>query len=156
MQVNSMKLYYAWDIKTLMSESNLKNVVHNICGDKVIMSGEDIKKFVFHDSAVHEQTLNEYFDRIGMKNEENVNFDDFVNRIKKNCKLKEKYEGKVKVKKQESRYEFKGPVIVEDEEKVEDEDGENSPRKRYKIGQEGEINSWKKYKEDENEKENGA
>ena len=96
-----------------MSESNLKNVFHTICGDKVIMSGEDIKKFVFHDSAVHEQTLNEYFDQI-VKYEENVNFDDFVNMIKNNCKLKEKDEGKAKTKKQESRYEFKGPVIVED------------------------------------------
>ena len=60
------------------------------------MNGEDIKKFVFHDSAVHEQTLNEYFDQIGMKYEENVNFDDFVNMIKNNCKLKEKDEGKAK------------------------------------------------------------
>ena len=49
-----------------------------------------------------------------MKYEENVNFDDFVNMIKNNCKLKEKDEGKAKAKKQESRYEFKGPVIVED------------------------------------------
>ena len=45
---------------------------------------------------------------------------------------------------------------MEDEEKVEVEDGENSPRKRYKIDQEGKINSRKKYKEDENEKENGG
>ena len=97
-----------------MSESNFKNIFHTISGDKVIMSGEDIKKFMFHDSAVHEQTLNEYFDRIGMKYEENVNFDDSVNMIKNNCKLKEKDEGKTKTKKRESRYEFKGPVIVED------------------------------------------
>ena len=53
---------------------------------------------MLHDSAVHEQTLNEYFDRIGMKYEENVNFDDFVNMIKNNCKLKEKDEGKAKAK----------------------------------------------------------
>ena len=50
----------ACDFKTLMNESNLKNVFHPICDDKDIMSGEDIKKFVFHDSAVHEQTLNEW------------------------------------------------------------------------------------------------
>ena len=104
-----------------MSESNLKNVFYTICGDKVIMSGEDIKKFVFHDSAVHEQILNEYFDGIGMKYEENVNFNDFVNLIKNNCKLKEKDEGKTKTKKQESRYEFKGPVIVEKEDSVSDD-----------------------------------
>ena len=101
------------------------------------MSGEDIKKCVLHDLVVHEQTLNEYFDQIDMKYE--VNFDDFFNMIKNTCKLKEKDEGKTRAKKQESRYAFKGPVIVEDEEKVEDEDRENSPRKRYK------------YIEDENE-----
>ena len=42
--------------------NHIENVYHAICGDKDIMSGEDIKKFVFHDSVVHEQTLNEYFD----------------------------------------------------------------------------------------------
>ena len=98
------------------------------------MSGEDNKKCVLHDLVVHEQTLNEYFDQIDMKYE--VNFDDFFNMIKNTCKLKEKDEGKTRAKKQESRYAFKGPVIVEDE------DGENSPRKRYK------------YIEDENEKVN--
>ena len=40
--------------------NQIENVYHAICGDKDIMSGEDIKKFVFHDSVVHEQTLNEY------------------------------------------------------------------------------------------------
>ena len=104
----------ACDIKTLISESNLKNVFHVIFDDKDIMSREDIKKFVFHDSVVHEQTLNEYFDQIGMKYEENAYFDNFFNMIKNNCKLKEEDEGKAKVKKQESRHEFKGPVIVED------------------------------------------
>ena len=68
-----------------------------------------------------------------MKYEENVNLDDFFNMNKNNCKLKEKEEGKTRAKKQESRYAFKGPVIVEGEEKVEDEDRENSPRKRYKY-----------------------
>ena len=127
-----------------MSESNLKNVFHTICGDKAMMSWEDIKKSVLHDSVVHEQTLNEYFDQIYMKYEKNVTFYDFFNMIKNTCKLKEKDEGKTKAKKQESIYAFKGPVIVEDAEKVEDEDGENSPMKRYK------------YIENENEKENWA
>ena len=121
-----------------MSESNLKNVFNALCGDKDMMSGEDIKKCVFHDSVVHEQTLNEYFDQIDMKYEKNVTLDVFFNMIKNTCKLKEKDEGKTRVKKQESRYAFKGPVIVEDEE------GENRAMKRYK------------YIEDENEKENWA
>ena len=40
-------------IKKLLSESNLKNVFHAICGDKNLMSGEDIKKFIFHDAKLH-------------------------------------------------------------------------------------------------------
>ena len=123
-----------------MSESNLKNVFHVVCGDKDTMTGEDIKKFVFHDSVVHEQTLNEYFDQLGMKLEDKITFDDFSNMIKNNCKLKEKDEVKINKKRQESRYAFKGPVIVEDEEKVEDEDGGMSPRKKYK---EDEEKNWK-------------
>ena len=102
------------------------------------MNWEDIKKSVLHDSVVHEQTLNEYFDQIDMKYEKNLTFDDLINMLKNTCKLKEKDEGKTRAKKQESRYIFKGPVIVEDEE------GENRPMKRYK------------YIEDENEKENWA
>ena len=54
--------------------------------------------------------------------------------IKNNTKLggkeKEKDESKIKHKKHESRYAFKGPVI--DEEKADEEDGAISPRKKYK------------------------
>jgi serine/threonine protein kinase len=132
----------ACDIQKLMSESNLKNVFHVVCGDKDTMTGEDIKKFVFHDSVVHEQTLNEYFDQLGMKLEDKITFDEFFNMIKNNCKLKEKDEVKINKKRQESRYAFKGPVIVE-EEKVEDEDGGISPRKKYKEDEEEENGKGK-------------
>ena len=50
-----------------MSESNLKNVIKVLYGDKAMMNGEDIKKCV-----LHEQTLNEYFDQIDKKYEKNV------------------------------------------------------------------------------------
>ena len=46
---------------------------------------EDIKKFAFHDSVAYKQTLNEYFDKTGMKFEKNVAFDDFFNMIINNC-----------------------------------------------------------------------
>ena len=110
----------ACDVKTLMSESNLKNVFHAICGDREIMTGEDIKKFVFHDSLVHEQTLKEFFDQIGMKMEDTLTFDDFFNMIKNNTKFNNKNEDKGKYKRAESRYAFKGPVI---EEKEDEEEG---------------------------------
>ena len=101
----------ACDIKTLMSESNLKHVFHAICGDKDIMTGEDIKKFVFHDSIVHEQTLNKYFEQIGMKIENNVNFEDFFNMIKINTKLMEKVETKPKSKKKNQNKHLKVPLL---------------------------------------------
>ena len=116
----------ACDIQKLMTESNLKNVFHAICGDKEIMSGEDIKKFVFHDLVVHEQTLNEYFAQIGVSIDSNITFDDFFKMIKNNTKLGGQEEVKSKHKKKESKYSFKGPVIEEGDE----EDGDISPRRK--------------------------
>ena len=130
----------ACDIKKLLTENNLKNVFHAVCGDKDIMTGEDIKRFVFHDSLVQDQTLKEYFEQIGLNIDDKINFDDFSNMIKNNCKYKSKEEQKLKFKKKESKYAFTGPVITEDEEKLEDDDGAASPRKKFK----------------EDEKENGA
>jgi len=94
----------ACDIQKLMTESNLKNVFHAICGDKEIMSGEDIKKFVFHDLVVHEQTLNEYFAQIGVSIDSNITFDDFFKMIKNNTKLGGQEEVKSEHKKKESKY----------------------------------------------------
>ena len=131
------------DIKSLMNESNLKNVFHSICGDKDIMTGEDIKKFVFHDVAVPQQTLKEYFDQIGMNITDNISFDEFSDMIKDNTKLrvkdkeakdKEKSEFNKKIKKKESKYAFKGPVIEEDNQ---EEEGDISPKRHYK---EDEVN----------------
>ena len=131
----------ACDVKKLMNESNLKNVFHAICGDRDIMTGQDIKRFVFQDSLIHEKTLNDFFDQIGIKIDDNITFEDFSDCIKNNCKIKGKEEKeeqpKMKYKKQESRYAFKGPVILESEEKEEDDKaGPNSPRKKYKEDEE--------------------
>ena len=113
----------ACDIQKLMNESNLKNVFHAICGDRDIMTGQDMKNFVFHDAVVHEHILNEYFDQIGMKIDDSITFNDFFNMIKNNTKV-----GGVrpKYKKQESRYLYTGPVIDEGDE----EEGDVSPRKK--------------------------
>ena len=113
----------ACDIKALLSESNLKNVFHAICGDKDSMSGEDVKKFIFHDAKVNEQALKEYFDSFGMKYEDNVKFEDFYDMIRKNKKLGHKK----KKKKKMSKYLFQGPVISEakGEEEQESDDEKN-------------------------------
>ena len=104
----------ACDIKTLLSEKNVKNVFHAICGDKNLMSGEDIKRFVFHGAKIKEEALKEYFDSFGMKYETSIDFDEFYRMIKKNKKYAPK-----KKKKKKSKYLFEGPVIDEDEKEEE-------------------------------------
>ena len=87
------------------------------------MTGENIKKFVFHDAVVHEQTLKEYFDQIGMKIEDSITFDDFFKMIKDNTQFGGA-KNKTMYKRKESKYAFKGPVIDEGDE----EDGDVTPR----------------------------
>ena len=128
----------ACDIKKLMNDNNLKNVFPAICGVKEIMTAEDIKWFVFHDSLVNEQILKEYFNQIGITIEDQINFDDFSNMINNNCKYKAKDEQKLKFYKKESKYAFTGPVIAEDEEKLEEDDvelvlGRNLRRMKKKM-----------------------
>ena len=105
------------DIKKLMTEPNLKNAFHAICGDKNIMTGEDIKKFVFHDLIVKEQTLKEYFDSFGMKYEDSIGFDDFFNMMKNNQKLKE--DENMEKNDKNKKFEYKGVTI---DEKIEEEE----------------------------------
>ena len=112
----------ACDIQALLSESNLKNVFHVICGDKELMSGEDIKKFIFKETKINEQALKEFFDSFGMKYENSIKFEEFSDMIKKNKKLGHKK--KAKSKKKISKYLFNGPVINEaqgDEEQESDD-----------------------------------
>jgi len=107
------------DIKKLINEANLKNIFHVICGDKEIMTGQDIKNFVFHDTIVREETLNEYFESFGMKFEDSIGFDDFFNMIKNNQKL-----GKKEKNEKNKKFEFKGDII--DEKAEEEENGGNN------------------------------
>ena len=103
------------DINKLINEPNLKNVFHVICGEKELMTGQDIKNFVFHDSIVRDETLKEYFDSFGMKFEDSIGFDDFFKMIKNNQKLGKSEKNK--------KFEFKGVVI--DEKAEEEENGGN-------------------------------
>ena len=148
----------ACDIQSLLSESNLKNVFHAICGDKELMSGEDIKKFIFHDKIIKEQAKKEFFDSFGMKYENSIKFEEFADMIKKNKKLGQKK--KSKTKKKMSKYVFNGPVINEaqgDEEQESDDvknniEGDNEEEENEKeddkennnINNKEEINNDKK------------
>ena len=137
------------DIKKLMNEPNLKNAFHAICGDKELMNGEDIKKFVFHDAIVKEQTLKEYFDSFGMRYEESIGFNDFYNMMKNNQKLKtdENLEKNEKNKK----FEFKGVVI---DEKAEEEENGGLGDNEEVIENGSDKFKIRKDKEEKNENEN--
>ena len=134
----------ACDIKTLLSEKNLKNVFHAICGDKNLMSGEDIKRFVFHDAKITDEALKEYFDSFGMKYESSIDFDDFYRMIKRNKKYTQK-----KKKKKESKYIFQGPVIDEDE-KEEDQQSNDDVKEENDVDNEEENESEDNKENDEN------
>jgi calcium-dependent protein kinase len=129
------------DINKLINEPNLKNVFHVICGEKELMTGQDIKNFVFHDSIVRDETLKEYFDSFGMKFEDSIGFDDFFKMIKNNQKL-----GKTEKNK---KFEFKGVVI---DEKAEEE--ENGGKIDNEEVVENGSGKFKINKEKENAKEN--
>jgi Ca2+-binding EF-hand superfamily protein len=117
----------ACDIKALLNESNLKNAFHAISGNKETITGEDIKKFIFQDTAVEENTLKEYFEQFGMKYGDTIIFDEFFNMIKRNRKLRH-HEKKKGNKKKSSKFVFEGPVI--DEEKGEEEYEEDNENKK--------------------------
>ena len=136
----------ACDIKTLLSEKNVKNVFHAICGDKNLMSGEDIKRFVFHGAKVTEEALKEYFDSFGMKYETSIDFDEFYRMIKKNKKYAPK-----KKKKKKSKYLFEGPVIDEDEK--EEDSQSNDDMKEENDGDNEEENEKEDNEENNENKE---
>ena len=136
----------ACDIKTLLSEKNVKNVFHAVCGDKNLMSGEDIKRFVFHGAKIKEEALKEYFDSFGMKYETSIDFDEFYRMIKKNKKYAPK-----KKKKKKSKYLFEGPVIDEDEK--EEEAQSNDDIKEENDGDNEEENEKEDNEENNENKE---
>ena len=142
----------ACDIKALLSESNLKNVFHAICGDKDSMSGEDVKKFIFHDAKVNEQALKEYFDSFGMKYEDNVKFEDFYDMIRKNKKLGHKK----KKKKKMSKYLFQGPVISEAKGEEEQESDDEKNENDNDIDGDNEEENEKEDKEDKDDNNNNV
>ena len=80
------------DKNSLLTEENLKNAFLAISGgeEKEFISGNDIKKFIFHDTNIQEQTFNDYLGQFGMKIDDKINFEQFYDMIKNDIKLKEK------------------------------------------------------------------
>ena len=126
----------ACDIKSLLTESNLRNAFHSISGNKETITGEDIKKFIFHDSVVEENTLKEYFDQFGMKYGDTIIFDEFFHMIKRNKKLRNHEKRKKNFRKKSSKFVFTGPVINEElgeEENEEDSKIDEKKENEHKL-----------------------
>jgi serine/threonine protein kinase len=138
----------ACDIKSLLNESNLKNAFHAISGNKETITGEDIKKFIFQDSEVDDNTLKEYFEQFGMKYGDTIIFEEFFNMIKRNRKLRH-HEKKKGTKRKSSKFVFEGPVI--DEEKGEEEYEEDLNVNENKKGNNIEDNYGDNEEEDEDD-----
>ena len=138
----------ACDIKSLLNESNLKNAFHAISGNKETITGEDIKRFIFQNSEVDDNTLKEYFEQFGMKYGDTIIFEEFFNMIKRNRKLRH-HEKKKGNKKKSSKFVFEGPVI--DEEKGEEEYEEDNENKK---GNNNEDNDGDNEEEDEDDDDN--
>ena len=79
----------ACDKKSLLTEENLKNTFLALSGgeEKESINREDIKKFIFHDSNIQDNILNEYLEQFGMKLDEKMNFEQFSDIIKNNKNL---------------------------------------------------------------------
>jgi calcium-dependent protein kinase len=80
------------DKNSLLTEENLRNTFLAISGgeEKEFINKDDIKKFIFRDSNIHEQIFNEYLEQFGMQKDDKINFDQFYDIIKNDKKLNNK------------------------------------------------------------------
>ena len=80
------------DKNSLLTEENLKNTFLALSAgeEKEFITGNDIKKFIFHDSTIQEQIFNDYLKQFGMKIDDKINFEQFYDMIKNDTKLNEK------------------------------------------------------------------
>ena len=81
----------ACDRNSLLTEENLKNAFMTLSGGegKEFINGKNIKKFIFHDTDIQEDILNEYLEQFGMKKDEKINFEQFCDILRNNIKLNE-------------------------------------------------------------------
>ena len=113
------------DKDALLSNENIKSVFNSIIGrdgDNVI-TAEDIKKFIFHDNNIDENTFNEYLGQFGMKKDDTLKFDDFFDMIKNGKKFNEKTkEIKVNGIKKKINPNYESSTIIEEAVNEENED----------------------------------
>ena len=79
------------DKDLLLTEENLKNTFLALCcgEEKEFITSEDIKKFIFKDSVIKEQSFNDFLRQFGMRKNDKMNFQQFYDIIKNDKKLHE-------------------------------------------------------------------
>jgi calcium-dependent protein kinase len=79
------------DKDLLLTEENLKNTFLALCcgEEKEFITSEDIKKFIFKDSIIKEQSFNDFLRQFGMRKNDKMNFQQFYDIIKNDKKLHE-------------------------------------------------------------------
>ena len=139
----------ACKINLILSKKNIRNVFQAISQNKDTINGEDITKFVFFDVEVNDKTLEQYFNSIGMKYEDNIGYADFYYMIKNNLKLGEKK------KKKKYKYIFEEDIIDEenDEENISSDDNKKEDD-NDKDSDDKEENNIDNNKDDYNEETN--
>ena len=79
----------ACDKKTLLSQENLKNTFLALCEgeEREYVTGDNIKRFIFHDLKLQEEVFNEYLEQFGMKRDEKMSFEQFCDILRNDKKL---------------------------------------------------------------------
>ena len=79
----------ACDKKILLTKENLKNTFLALCEgeEREYITGENIRKFIFHDLKLQEEVFDEYLEQFGMKREDKMSFAQFCDILKNDKKL---------------------------------------------------------------------
>ena len=79
----------ACDKKTLLSQENLKNAFLALCEneEREYITGDNIKRFIFHDLKLQEEVFDEYLEQFGMKRDEKMSFAQFCDILRNDKKL---------------------------------------------------------------------
>ena len=78
------------DKDSLITSENLKSIFDSITGgENDFINAEDIKKFIFHDNKIQDNTFNDYLGQFGMTKNDKLKFDDFFDMIKHGKKFNE-------------------------------------------------------------------
>ncbi len=79
----------ACDKKTLLSQENLKNAFLALCEneEREYITGDNIKRFIFHDLKLQEEVFDEYLEQFGMKRDDKMSFAQFCDILRNDKKL---------------------------------------------------------------------